>query len=259
MRQSFILVASILILLSSFARAGGKIFQYSTIDALLDRVYDGDITVGELKEKGDFGLGTYNGMDGEMIVIDGIFYRVKVDGTVEEVSNSEESPFSTVCFFEADKADEMTISVASYDDFKTSMDTMLESLNLFYAIRIEGTFQKVKVRSVAKQQQPYPPISEIVATQSIFELKDVTGTMVGFRCPGYVKGINVPGYHFHFLTKEREEGGHVLDFETGAAQLSVVQIEKFEMKLPTSEVFLKADFSVDRTALVNQVEHDAKE
>ncbi|WOO42466.1 acetolactate decarboxylase [Rubellicoccus peritrichatus] len=256
MLKPYILTLALAVTLAGFARGSGKVFQYSTIDALLDRVYDGNITVGELKDKGGFGLGTYNGMNGEMIAMDGVFYRISADGTVAEVSDEEESPFSTVCHFDKDSAQNMTMSASSYDDFKEAMDAKLESLNIFYAIRIEGTFNMVKARSVEKQNQPYPPVSEIVEHQSIFNLENVSGTMIGFRCPGYVKGINVPGYHFHFLTNDRKQGGHILGFSTDQAKVSVMKLSKFEMKLPMSKAFLKADFTVDRTSLVHKVEHD---
>ena len=61
------------------------LFQASTIAALLEGAYDGDLSFAELAEHGDLGLGTLNGLDGEMIALDGRFYRADVDGSVTEV------------------------------------------------------------------------------------------------------------------------------------------------------------------------------
>ena len=82
----------------------------------------------------------------------------------------------------------------------------------FYAVMIQGEFSYVKTRSVPAQEKPYPPLAEVTKNQPTFEFTDVTGTMVGFRCPPYVTGINVPGYHLHFLTDDRTAGGHLLEF-----------------------------------------------
>jgi len=64
-----------------------KVFQVSTIKALLAGVYDGEVTFGQLKQQGDLGLGTLNGLDGEMVAVDGRFYQIKTDGVAYPVSD----------------------------------------------------------------------------------------------------------------------------------------------------------------------------
>ena len=82
--------------------------QISTIDALLNGVYDGVITFGNLKQYGDFGIGTFEGLDGEMVAFDGNFYQVKADGIAYPVSDSMETPFASVTFFDADSEEQLS-------------------------------------------------------------------------------------------------------------------------------------------------------
>ena len=182
------------------------LFQVSTINALLEGVYDGEVSFKELKSRGDFGIGTFNGLDGEMIGLGGRFYKVKADGAAYPVSDSEKAPFAAVTFFRPDK----TVSVGkvtSYEQLEQKIDDIIPTKNIFYAIKIEGVFDYIKTRSVPKQEKPYLPLVEVVKNQPTFEFNDVEGALVGFYCPDYVKGVNVPGYHLHFITKDRKAGG----------------------------------------------------
>ena len=76
------------------------LFQTSTIDALLSGNYEGDVSFEELETYGDFGLGTFDALDGEMIGLDGAFYQVKADGRAYEVDERMKTPFAVVTFFE---------------------------------------------------------------------------------------------------------------------------------------------------------------
>ncbi len=185
------------------------LFQASTIGALLDGAYEGDLSFAELAEHGDLGLGTLNGLDGEMIALDGGFYRADVDGFVHPVAASERTPFAVVTRFEP------TIDVArdgpfDHDGLLQWLDELLPADVASCAIRIDGSFTSVRARSVPRQQPPYRPLTEVVAGQHVFELADVSGTMVGFRFPAYAEGIEVSGFHLHFIDDERTRGGHVL-------------------------------------------------
>ena len=182
------------------------LFQTSTINALLEGIYDGETTYGELKQHGDFGLGTFNGLDGEMVGLDGKFYQVKADGIAYPVSDSAKTPFAVVTFFKTDKT-VLLKKAEDYSQLKQYLDYSLPTKNIFYAIKIEGVFKYIKTRSVPGQTKPYPPLVEVTKNQPIFEFHNVKGTIVGFRCPVYVKGINVPGYHLHFITKNKKARG----------------------------------------------------
>jgi acetolactate decarboxylase len=231
----------------------GNLFQVATIDALMAGVYAGAITCGDLKKHGDFGLGTFEGLDGEMVVLDGKVMQVKTDGRAYEVHDATKTPFANVVFFRPDRTIRPTRSL-TVKELEHFLDDLLPSLNLCYAVKIEGTFRRVKTRSVPRQSPPYPPLSEVVRKQTIFEFHQVAGTIVGFRSPGFLAGLNVPGYHLHFLTKDRDAGGHLLDCETEQVRIELARAPHFFLVLPENQAFLKADLSQDRQQAVQHVE-----
>ncbi len=216
--------------------------QISTLNALLMSIFDGEVTIKELKKYGDFGMGTFNGLDGEMLVLDGRVYQIPGDGKVREVDDGMLTPFATMTFFEADKTAKLH-GIESYDAFKKEADALIPTPNIFYAYKMKGTFKAIKARSVGKQTKPYPPIKEIVGVQSIFNFENVKGTMVGFRCPPYAKGMNAPGYHFHFLTEDGKAGGHVLEFSVQDAVIEIDETSNWSVILPSDKVFYGADFT----------------
>lgn len=200
--------------------------QYSTINALLAGVYDGDMTFGELRRHGDFGLGTFNALDGEMIALDGRYYQITADGAVKPVTDNMQTPFAAVTPFHATLF--MTsVNALNFTELEQALDRFLPSTNAFYAIKITGNFPLVKARSVPRQAPPYAPLIEAAKHQTVFEFRNVTGTLVGFRTPDVARGLNVTGYHFHFLTADRRAGGHVLDCELSNGKVEIQRIERF--------------------------------
>jgi acetolactate decarboxylase len=185
--------------------------QVSVINALMEGVYDGVMTFETLHQYGDFGIGTFANLDGEMLGFDGNFYQVKANGIAYAVDDSMETPFACVTFFDVDQ-EVLLEQGMDYAQFESFLDGILPSTNIFYAIKIKGNFSYVKTRSVPAQQKPYPPLVEVTQNQPTFEFSDVEGTIVGFRSPPYSGGITVPGYHLHFLTEDQRAGGHVLEF-----------------------------------------------
>ena len=220
------------------------LFQTSTIGALMFGVYDGDVSFAELKQHGGFGLGTVNGLDGEMLALDGQFYQIKTDGIAYKIDDAQKTPFANVTFFDVDLSLQLEAGM-TYDQLEKAIDDMLPTKNTFYAIKIEGVFNYVKTRSVPAQQKPYIPLLDVIPNQVFFEFDNIKGTLVGFRCPSYVNGINVPGYHLHFITDDKTRGGHVIALETGEVQLSIDQTRGFNMALLNSNAFDNADLSVE--------------
>jgi acetolactate decarboxylase len=227
--------------------------QVSTIDALLAGACDGQMTLGELKKHGNLGLGTFDALEGEMIVIDGRVYQARVDGQVYEMPDEAATPFAAVVHFDADRT-VLLNEPLSGEDLQAKIDRIEPNQNLFHALRIDGTFPAMKVRSVPKQEKPYPPLADAVKHQAVFEYTDVTGTVLGFRCPVFVKGIGVPGYHLHFISKDRKTGGHVLDFSLTGGTLKLDTCNKFFMVLTGREEFSTIDFSQDRSHELERVE-----
>jgi len=195
-------------------REAHVLFQASTIGALLEGAYDGDLSFAELGEHGDLGLGTLNGLDGEMIALDGRFYRADVDGAVGEVAGDARTPFAVVTRFEP-AVDAEVAGPLDHEALLAKLDQLIPAGTASCAIRIDGQFELVRARSVPRQSPPYRPLTEVVAEQHVFELADVSGTMLGFRFPAYVEGIEVSGYHLHFISDDRGRGGHVLGSRCG--------------------------------------------
>jgi acetolactate decarboxylase len=210
--------------------ADHSIFQVSTFHALKQGKYDGETTFDELKKHGDFGIGTVNGLDGEVLALNGEFYQIKADGRVYSIADQEKTPFAAVTFFRPDK----TLSLPRVSDMnglQEALDRMLPSADGIFAIRIAGEFKYVKVRSVPRQEKPYPGLEEALKHQTVFELNNVRGTLVGFRFPNYIGGVNVPGYHFHFITADKQSGGHTLDCSTEDANVDVARISTLSVML----------------------------
>ncbi|MDD4954911.1 MAG: acetolactate decarboxylase [Candidatus Omnitrophica bacterium] len=248
----FIAVAGLLVSLTGClyaAKTKDRVCQFSTINALMKGLYDTDFNYGQIKKYGSFGIGTFNALDGEMVALDEKFYQVKADGKVYPVDDSMKSGFCVVKFFNADKEIESSGDI-DYASIVERLEEKIPSKNIFYAVRIEGSFKHVKARSVPKQEKPYKGLAAAAKEQSVFEFKNIDGTLVGFRFPDYVSEINMAGWHFHFISKDKTRGGHVLDCVLTRGLISIDQSNGFYLKLPDNQDFLRADFKkLDEAAL----------
>jgi acetolactate decarboxylase len=256
LRRSLILVVCLALCLAAGplqAAAPRLLFQTSTLQALMAGAYDGDLTFQELARHGDFGLGTFDALDGEMIALDGVFYQARSDGRVSPVDGAMKTPFAEVTFFKADTTHliEQPMDLNQLLDY---VDKLLPSPNLPYAIRIDGVFSSVKIRSVPRQQQPYPPLAAAAAKQAVFNLAGVKGVIVAFRHPAYLAGVNMPGYHCHFISADRRAGGHLLDCRVEGATVAVDAIPNFYLRLPESQAFSHLDLTGDRRHELEKIE-----
>ncbi len=220
-----------------------ELFQSSMVSALLHGVFDGEMTFRELAQHGDFGLGTFNALDGEMICVDGRFYALRSDGRAYGVPPDQRTPFATVLFFEAEIEWDLD-SPMRRRAFEEMLGERAPKKNGFYAIRLDGRFSWMKVRSVPRQEKPYPTLLEVVKNQPVFEFENVSGSLIGFRLPDYTVGINVPGYHLHFIDDERTCGGHVTDFTLERGKLQIDNTNNLHLEIPeASGDFDAADLS----------------
>ena len=219
------------------------LFQVSTTGALVEGLYQGEVSIGDLKQHGDFGLGTFNNLDGEMVALEGKFYQARADSELHEVGNDVLSPFAVVTHFVPEIKVELT-DCQNLETLMVTIDRMRCSENIFFAIRVDGEFDYVRTRVVCKQQEGVRLV-DATATQAEFEFHNVTGTLVGFWTPEYVKTINVPGYHLHFLTLDRRVGGHLLDCRAKRLRIQMQHEGNFRMSLPETSGFLQADFTTD--------------
>jgi acetolactate decarboxylase len=217
------------------------LFQVSTSGALVAGVYSAALNVQSLLQHGDFGLGTFVNLDGEMVVVDGRVYQVQGTGRVSEVPPTAGVPFGVVTRF-TPRIDLQIASIGNFSDLEKCCDAHRTSGNIFYAFRLDGMFKRVRTRAVR------PPgegtrLVDAAKAQSEFRFKDVAGTLVGLWSPGFSSAFSVAGYHFHFLSEDRQEGGHLLDCESGPLRLRMEALTDFHLALPETESFLKADLS----------------
>ncbi len=237
--------------------ANDILFQASTISALMDGVFDGTMTLKDLREHGDFGLGTFDRLDGEMVELDGHFYQVKADGISYSVDDSMQTPFAEVTFFEPDETLHLN-GTSNLTMLQKYVESRLPTKNVFYAIRIDGSFDYVKTRSVPAQSKPYPTLTEALKGQKTFEFHNQSGTVVGFWCPNYINGVNVAGYHFHFLTANRTAGGHLLDIKLENASIKIDKTSGSFMELPDENDFYQANLTGDNQAALKKAETNPK-
>ena len=232
------------------------IFQVSLLQGLTLGDYYGSVTVGELKGKGDIGIGTFEGVNGELIMLDGEVYRALSDGSVEVAPDDETVPFANVTFFDADEKKKIN-DVTDITNLKERLDKKIEQLgkNRFYFVRIDGTFSKMHARSELKQEEPYKPLAEALATdQREFEWTDIKGTVVALYCPEYMKDLNAAGWHLHFVSEDRKCGGHVLDLSLDSGEICFDYTDGFNMLLPETQMFPTLDLTKDQSEDIKKVE-----
>ena len=232
------------------------IYQVSLLQGLTLGDYNGSVSVADLKANGDTGIGTFDGLNGELIMSDGVVYRGLSDGSVEVVADDETIPFANVTFFDADEQEDVS-GIATIADIKALLDERVEKLgkNSFYMVKIEGTFNKVHARSELKQEKPYKPLAEVLETdQREFEWENIEGTVVALYCPEYMKDLNATGWHLHFISSDKTKGGHVLDVDINSAKLSIDPTQGYNMQLPETEMFPTLDLTKDQSEDIKKVE-----
>ena len=242
------------------AAAAESIYQVALLQSLAQGYFDGIMTVGELKTHGDTGIGTFDGLNGEMIVLDGVVYQATGDGSVVVPPDDETVPFSNVTFFEED----ISLPLAGIADMAALQAALNEVVgehgaNLFYMVKIPGVFSSIKVRSEFKQEKPYRNLDvALAADQNEFDFENTRGTMVGLYCPDYMGDLNSVGWHFHFLTEDLTQGGHVLQVSVGEATAMIDATPGFELFLPEDEAFQNMELSKDMDEAIHKAETATK-
>ena len=230
------------------------IYQVSTSGALVEGVYQGCVRVGDLLQHGDFGLGTFDGLDGEGILLDGICWQACSDGRVIEAPPQALAPFWVVTRFQADHHETLR-GITSWSDLTARLDQLRDHANLFVAIRLRGLFGRIRYR-VACKARPGVDLVTATSAQANFELEGVQGTLLGFWTPSYARTINVPGYHLHFLSDDHRHAGHVLDLRSEQLSVELHRESQLQLVLPETEAFLRADLSADPAAALAKAEGD---
>lgn len=235
-----------------FQTSRHRVYQVSTSAALVQGVYQGAISSRLLLANGDFGLGTFERLDGEMVVLEGDIYQVRSDGSVEHRQDNFRVPFAVVSEFAPDESFEIP-AAASLADLARACDAHRESDNLFYALRVDGVFDAMHTRAM-KATSEGKGLAAAAQTQPEFHFKDIEGTLVCIWSPSYSSSFSVPGYHFHFISKDRSRGGHVLDCSGKALRVQIQLLSEYDVRLPETKSFLETNLAVDTTKDLQQAE-----
>jgi len=218
-----------------------RMYQISTSTALVEGVYSGSVWSSALLEQGNFGVGTFEGLNGEMVILDGEIYQAA--GNVRRRSDDFPVPFASVTHFHEDAVFQIE-NVACLKDIELACDPHRVSGNLFYAVRLDGVFDTMHARAV----HPVPQgtrLLDAARTELEFDFKNIEGTLVCLWSPKYSSSFSVPGYHFHFISKDRTKGGHVLNCAAQQLRASIQLVSEYDIRLPEAGSFLTTDLSRD--------------
>jgi acetolactate decarboxylase len=219
------------------------LFQVSTSAALVEGIYQGAVRVSRLLDHGDFGLGTFVDLDGEMAVLDGVCYQISANGTIAPVAGDRLIPYAVVTRFTAAfRADHREIP--DLDALVAACDGLRDSNNVFYAFRARGKFRTVKTR-VMRPALEGTTLKMAASAQQEFCFEQLRGTMIGLWSPNFAASFSVPGYHFHFLSEDRQKGGHVLECRASDVDIEGCSINEMHVSLPETKEFLQADLTRD--------------
>lgn len=231
---------------------GNQLFQHNTLGVLMTGLFDGSLTIEKLLLQGSIGIGTLDGLDGELIVLDGKAYQVKADGSCHQVKGHHLTPYAVVTAFEPENLLEIT-SEQSRKSFEQIMTRYFSSINTFQAIKLKGTFKVITCRSIKKQEKPYPRLVEVSRKQTVFTKETVEGTLVGFYTPELFGSIAAEGFHLHFLSDKKDFGGHVLDFIVENGTVEWQTMETLEQHFPIeNQTFMESD--IDYGNLLDEIE-----
>ncbi len=220
------------------------LYLSAPVNALVEGIYRQNTTLTQLKEHGDFGLGTFNDLDGELVLLGGSAYQVTGDGRVHRPDDTVLTPFACVTFFRELTHEDIPDGFAGYHDLLNLLESVFPSPNMMYALRIDGDFTFVRTRSVPKQEQ-YRPLVEVTKNQPTFEKANVSGTLAGFYTPTFMASLAVPGVHLHFLSEDRTFGGHLLQCQAVRARIGIQILRTLRMDLPVTMDYLTANFQRD--------------
>lgn len=236
-------------------------FQVSTLQALSLGYTKKVITVGELLTHGSVGLGTFEDVNGEMIVLDGHCYQAGYDGSIAEADQSMGVPFAVVTECSAERSFSLD-AIKNIDSLKTMLDLKIEEdfgLNSMHIVRIDGEFERVRARSESSFRSQHVELKEILSgRQKDFEFDGIRGTIVALYFPDYMDGINAAGWHFHFLSEDRTKGGHVFDLSIRSGTVSFGKVSRIEIQFPKEAAFDTYDMKKSSAADIKAIEQGKK-
>jgi acetolactate decarboxylase len=217
-------------------------YQYSIWWAFVNKCFDGTLTAKALKTKGDIGLGSYSKLDGELVMLDGILYKITEDGKVTVADDEELICYVDAAFFSPTQSFAID-SVTTHEGLRAAINSQVSTKNVFYAFKIHGDFSYLKCGGLAKQEKPYDTgLDVLIPNRPVFEKENLSGTIIGFYCPEFIGNINVANYHFHFISDDKSYGGHLMEFKGSNLKVEIDPLHQYKFELPQTEDFLNGKF-----------------
>lgn len=231
------------------------LIQASTLNALMLGNFDKTVSVKDFLHHADTGIGTYTGLDGEAIFEDGVAYKATADGKVSVMQPEDGVAFGTVAKFDESVPEVELKNISDIETLKQALEPYVkDDQNIFYMIKAKGVFKTMHVRSCFASEKPYPTLSEVAQDQREFHFENTRGDVIAVWCPKYVNGINLPGWHFHYLSGDKTQGGHILGLSADSLRVKIDKIERFDLTLPQNPEFAKRDLCEDLSAKTAAVE-----
>ncbi|MFB6457218.1 acetolactate decarboxylase [Chitinophaga sp. Hz27] len=231
-----------------------ELYTVGVAIGLLGGLYEGFYPIGELKTKGDFGLGAPDKIDGELLLFNGKAYQTTVDGKTRELPDDYKVPFAMVNHFRPSIRISINEKITKQELFHR-LDSLFPNQNGMYAIHIKGRFSYVKSRALPPvDQPPYPTFKNWAKQQHFFEFKEADGDLIGYRLPAYMDNTNISGYHFHFLSADKSGGGHMIDTELSSVIVELEPLDGYTVKIPQTKGFQQFNFHEGRSTEAKDID-----
>jgi acetolactate decarboxylase len=241
----------------SLAR-NNNLYSAGHAGAFVGSLYDAFYPYKQLEQHGDFGLGAPANLDGELMMLNGKYYQTRYTGITTQLADTGKTPYATVCFFKTDKVFKPNRPLTKAALFKY-LDSVLNNPNGMYAIHISGNFKYLKTRAFPPViQKPYIPIAAMLNRQVFFEFNDIKGDLIGFKLPEFMEGPAISGYHFHFISANKDKGGHVVDVIADNVTIEVEILNSFTLDVPQTADFKNHNFRKDNSADIKSAENGKK-
>lgn len=224
-----------------------KLRQYGITSAMAGGIYEGDLTVKELLSWGDFGIGAPNYLNGELTVVDGkAWHTVVGKESPEETAEADDAEKLAHAFalrFSPDFSFELE-GVVDQRSMEERISAQLDNPNGMYAFRITGKFEQMSTRAFPPLPKDcHTPTSELMGREHVFEYADTEGIIVTTWIPAWLDGINIPGYHSHFISTDGTQGGHVLSFTGRDMKVEVCIVTGLCLSVQYSDEFRRFNFN----------------
>lgn len=238
---------------------GNNLYTLGVGAGLIGGLYDGSYSYRLLKQHGNFGLGAPDKLDGELVIFEGKVYQTQYTGKTLQVDDKQLTPFAMVNFFHPEKRIIINNGINKESLFHL-LDSVLTNVNGLYSIHISGKYSYIKTRAFPPvKEHDHTPLAAMLHLQHFFEFNNASGDLIGYRLPAYMDNTNISGYHFHYLSAQKDAGGHIIDLNADNITIEIDQLDSYTVHVPSNADFEQFDFKKNRAEDIKSVERGQKE